>query len=69
MLLIIIALHCKSVFYETSKKRFRRSDKASKYVQMLKKRIFSSTKPLKALLLYPREEPFANKTFFLAMEL
>ncbi len=38
-------------------KRFRRCQKASKYVQSLKKRIKKSTKPLKVLPHDTREEP------------
>jgi hypothetical protein len=45
-------------------KRFLRFLKASKEDHSLKKRIKKSTKPLKVLSVYPREEPSPTKPFF-----
>ena len=45
-------------------KRFGRFEIASKWLEMLKKRFFSSTEPLKVLLLDTRAEPSPTKPFF-----
>ena len=51
-------------FLRNPQKRFRRLEKASECVHMLKKRIFNSTEPLKVLPADTREEPFVEKPFF-----
>ena len=43
--------------------RFRRLENVSKCVKILKKRIFNSIEPLMVIPVYPREEPFAEKSF------
>ena len=45
--------------------RFRRLEKASKCIQMLKKRVFDSTEPLKVLPKDIQEGAFAEKPFFI----
>ena len=52
------------LLYETRKKRFRRLEKASKRIQILKERVFNSAESLnlKSLLVDTPEEPFAEKT-------
>ncbi len=49
-------------------KRFGRCEKACKCVESFKKRIKKSTKPLKDLPVYPREDPFFLETFLSSVE-
>ena len=46
-----------------SVKQFHRSEKTSKCAQLLKKRIFNSTEPVKVLPADTRKEPFVEKVF------
>ena len=49
-------------------KRFGRCEKACKWLESSKKRIKKSTKPLKDLPVYPREDPFFLETFLSSVE-
>ena len=57
-----MSLHSKKISsIRNPQKRFGRFEIASKWLEMLKKRFFSSTEPLKVLLLDTRAEPSPTK--------
>ncbi len=72
-----VVCHCSDKMVYTLKKkgtlpnppkRFGRCEKACKCVESFKKRIKKSTKPLKDLPVYPREDPFFLETFLSSVE-